>query len=51
LLYFLTVLDIEIAIPEGTANFDSVLKLGQADAGSVTTPVTAEGTRPDRANR
>jgi len=26
---FLTVLDIEIAIPEGTANFDAVLKLGQ----------------------
>jgi alkylhydroperoxidase family enzyme len=48
---FLTVLDIEIAIPEGTANFDAVLKLGQANAGSVATPVTAEGTRPDRADR
>jgi alkylhydroperoxidase family enzyme len=48
---FLTVLDLEIAIPAGTANFDAVVKLGQADAGSVATPVTAEGTRPDRADR
>jgi hypothetical protein len=48
---FLTVLDIEIAIPAGTANFDAVVKLGQANAGSVATPVTAEGTRPDRADR
>lgn len=47
---FLTALDIEIAIPEGTANFDAVLKLGHANAGSVATPVTAEGTPPDRAD-
>jgi alkylhydroperoxidase family enzyme len=48
---FLAVLDIEIVIPEGTANFDAVVNLGQANAGSVAAPVTAEGIRPDGADR